>query len=243
VHAGDHRALLLYFLLLTKASGGTWNSSLPAAAWARALNHPLPNTKGAISTISKTWFRLERQQLVRRARVRRMADVTLLKEDGSGEEYIHPGKAGGKYFKLPLALWTAGPDDEHRWYQVLTLPELAMVVIARSLYDGFPLPYERAPDWYGISPDTASRGTAKLAERGLLEIDTEYRKEPLSATGWTTVNHFTLLDPLGPVGPRAATRKSAEVATDQATDASKTVRVRRSAPRLRTLAPKRGGRP
>lgn len=224
VRAGDHRALVLYFLLVTKASSGTWSSRLPAAAWARALGHPLPNTKGATSSISKTWLRLEHQGLVRRSRVMRLADVTLLKEDGSGQDYTHPAKAGGQYFKLPLAFWTEGPENGQRWYQVLSLPELAMMVIARSLYDGFPLPYERAPEWYGISADTISRGATKLAERGLLDIDARYRKEPLSATGWTVSNHFTLLHPLGPVGPRALKTR------DAAGPATKAPRSRRRVP-------------
>lgn len=104
-----------------------------------------------------------------------------------------------------------------------------MMVIARSLYDGFPLPYENAPGWYGISPDTAARGASRLAERGLLEIDTRYRKEPLSATGWTTANHFTLLPPLGPVGPRAVkASRNKKVARVEKT--SKATRVRRLRP-------------
>jgi len=213
VRAGDHRGLLLYFLVLTKASSGTWNSRLPSAAWARALDHPLPNTKSASSAISKTWLRLERQNLVSRTRVKKLADVAILREDGTGVDYTHPGQAKDAHFKLPLSLWTAGPADGQRWYQTLTLPELAVMVIARSLYDGFPLPYENVPEWYGISADTFSRGAKGLAHHGVLRIDTDYRKAPLSASGWTTENHFTLLPPLGPVGARAG-RRPAKAETD-----------------------------
>jgi hypothetical protein len=77
VAAGDLRALQLFLLLLTKASSAPWDAGLPAAVWARALGLPMPNSKTATSTISKTWLRLEGHGLVSRERRKRMAIVTL----------------------------------------------------------------------------------------------------------------------------------------------------------------------
>lgn len=205
VTAGDRRGLVLFLLLATKASSAPWNSALPAAVWARALGIPLPETKGARSTVSKTWLRLEKRGLVSRSRFERLADVTLLKEDGSGDAYESPGEAGDRYFRVPLALWTAGPDEAHRWYEILSLPELAVLLISRSLYDGFRLPFEKAPDWYGISADTVSRGVHDLEDRGVLQVDRLWKKAPLSVIGHKPDYHYTLREPFGPLGPRTQT--------------------------------------
>ena len=115
VKASDHRALLLYLLLLTKACSAPWDSALPAAVWARALDLPLPESKSARSTISKIWLRLERQGLVKRGtRHKRRADVFLLREDGYKDEYTSPGEAGERYFSRasrPVAGGSSGYDE------------------------------------------------------------------------------------------------------------------------------------
>lgn len=212
VTAGDLRALLLYLLLLTKASAPPWDAGLPAAVWARALGLELPQSKTATSTISKIWLRLERHQLVVRDRRNRMAVVTLRREDGTGLPYTSPGESNESYLKIPFALWQDGPDDEHRWYQVLTVPELAVLLIARSHGDGFRLPFEQAPAWYGLSADTIGRGVDRLCRRGLLVVDKTYKKAPLSPLGYTAEHRYTLEAPFGPIGkasssrPRARTR-------------------------------------
>jgi hypothetical protein len=206
VRAGDHRGLELYLLLLTKASSDPWDAALPATVWARALGLPLPDTKTARSTISKTWMRLERHGLVTRKRSRRLADVTLLREDGSGESYTSPGEVGDRYIRVPLALWTAGPSQSNRWYQTLTLPELAVLLIGRSMSDGFRLPFEMGPDWYGISADTLTRGIAGLKKHGLLDADKTFKKAPLSPVGYTAEHRYTLQKPFGPAGRKSGNR-------------------------------------
>ena len=200
VTAGDLRALRLYLLLLTKASAAPWDSALPATVWARALGLPLPESKTARSTVSKIWLRLERHHLVKRFRSKRWADVYLLREDGSGSPYTNPGDEGDRYVRVPLALWRQGPDKHRRWYEVLSLPELAVLLIGRSLSDGFWLPYERGPEWYGISADTLGRGIAGLQQHGLISVDKTFKVAPLSAVGYTAEHHYTLLTPFGPVG-------------------------------------------
>jgi DNA-binding transcriptional ArsR family regulator len=190
VTAGDHRALLLYLLLVTKASADPWDATLPSPVWARALGIPLPTSKTARSTVSKAWMRLERHGLVRRERANRMAKVFLLDESGSGAAYDSPAT---NYFRVPFALWLRGPDPGTRWYQELSLPELAVLLIARSLRGGFPLPVEKGPEWYGVSADTVGRGLAGLRSRGLLEMTERFEPAPLSATGYRTERTYALL--------------------------------------------------
>lgn len=58
-----------------------------------------------------------------------MAAVTLLREDGSGRFYSHPGTERDRHLKLPHAFWLEGPGSK-RWFRVLDLPETAMLLIA-----------------------------------------------------------------------------------------------------------------
>lgn len=206
VSAGDKRGLVLYLLLATKASAGDYGSGLAAAVWARALGLWNPTGKTATSAVSKTWLRLESRHLIARERRKRRAHVTMLREDGSGAPYVHPGTAREVHFKVPHALWTAGPDAEHRWYEVLSLPELAVLLIARSLGDRFRLPIESANAWYGISADTATRGLHGLVTHGLLEVRTIYKPAPLSPLGYTEERRYTLQPPFGPIGVRSRRR-------------------------------------
>jgi len=196
---GDHRGLLLYLLALAKASAKPWDTALAAAVWARALGMELPETATATSTISKAWKRLEDRGLIRRGRYKRKAHIHILKEDGSGDPYEPPGQAKEPYLRLPNAFWQQGPDED-RWYRVLSLPEVAMLLVALSLSDDFRLPAEDVPEWYGISADTAGRGLRGLIGRGLLEMHKHFKTAPLSPTGYTADNLYTLQQPFGPLG-------------------------------------------
>jgi hypothetical protein len=238
VSAGDLRALHLYLLLLTKASSPPWDARLPAAAWARALSIDLPTSKTARSTISKIWLRLEQRQLVERVRKERLADVFLLREDGSGKEYTNPGEVRDVYVRIPLALWLQGPGASTRWYQELTLPELSFLLIARTYGDRFRLPYEMGPDWYGISADTLSRGAHGLETRGLLEVDKHWKKAPLTAAGYTAENRYTLQPPFGPQGRRSGPRQGRSVSA-AATGQSKLIGIKRTAKKRAAKKPTR----
>jgi hypothetical protein len=172
----------------------------------------LPESKTARSTISKIWLRLERHRLVDRKRHERLADVFLLREDGSGDAYTSPGEVGDRYLRVPLAFWREGPAGTgSRWFHEMSVPELSVLLIARSLSDGFWLPQERGPEWYGISADTINRGIGGLSRLGLLQVDKKFKKAPLSAVGYTAEHHYTLLPPFGPVGRKAGTRPQSKV--------------------------------
>src|SRR5262249_48760567 len=98
----------LYSLHHASACGGNYAIRLHALVWARALG--LPETAHNASLISRNWAWLEEQHLITKARDRRLLNVTLLTEDGSGDPYTHPGKQGN-YFKLSHAYWLDGWVD------------------------------------------------------------------------------------------------------------------------------------
>ena len=206
--AGDRRGLVLWMLVLTKASGDDFSVTLAATVWARAMGFDLPDSKSARTAISKTWTRLERRGLITRKRVHRQTCVTILREDGSRQPYGHtPGSAGERYLRLPHAFWLSGPTTSSRWYQVLSLPEIAMLLIARTMGNDFRLPTESVPDWYGISADSASRGLHGLDSHGLLSIEKHYKEAPLTPQGYTAENRYTLQPPFGPMPVRQSTRR------------------------------------
>lgn len=200
VRRRDDRALELYLLFRAVASAAPWNVDESALLWARSLD--LGTSRSAVSSVSKIWKRLEDRRLVARKRSGGRTSIIALREDGSGEPYVHPSTVGRRepYFKLPFAYWTA----EDAWYRKLGLAETAVLLIALSLADGFILPYEMARRWYGISAETAERGLHGLQERNLLQVRRGFKPAPLAPRGYTEQRYYTLCSPFGPQGHRSA---------------------------------------
>lgn len=196
VRNGDRRGLDLYLILKAVASAPPFNSHRGAAVWARALRHT--GISANEQTVSKIWARLERYQLITRGKHGRLADVTLLREDGSGRPYTHPGEKNGRdriedrYLQLPVAYWL---DADEAWSSTLSVPAKAMLLIGLSLPPGFVLPVERAKPWYGVSGDTAQRGLAELVRRGVVVRTRIPKKAPLAPQGFTFDHHHTLQCP------------------------------------------------
>lgn len=190
VRRGDERSLDLYLLLLATASAEPWDVTVPSPVWARTLGL---HGEASASQVSKVWRRLEDRQLVSRARRGRRAEVTLLREDGSGTAYSHPGEASDRtpYLKLPLAYWTA----TEVWYRRLHLSAKAMLLIGLSLPVDFILPYKKAEIWYGLSSATAERGLRQLQKVELVKMRKEFKPAPLTAVGYTEQRRYTLLSP------------------------------------------------
>jgi len=188
VHSRDARGLELYLLFLAVTSAEPWRVCESAKLWARTLDLPAP------AAVSKIWKRLEGRTLISRMRSSKYAAITALREDGSGQPYIHPGTVREPYLKLPFEYWTA----VHAWHRTLSLPETAMLLISLSLLDNFVLPYEKAKQWYGISADTAERGLRGLQDKGLLWMRKEFKEAPLSPEGYTEQRLYTLRPPFGP---------------------------------------------
>jgi hypothetical protein len=70
-----------------------------------------------------------------------------------------------------------------------------MLLIDLTLRDGFWLPYEQVPEWYGVSSDSAAEGLRELRNVGLLAVESNWIKVPRSATGWTEQLLYTLQGP------------------------------------------------
>jgi hypothetical protein len=183
----DDRGLEAYLFVHAMVSADPWNCKLPSEAWVGALglaeNAAMDSAKAAVS---KTMRRLEQRKLITRSRSKRLSNITLLKEDGSGDAYQHPAQTGEPYFQLPHAYWLEGH------YTSLHLPAKVMLLIALSLQAGFNLPYKRAPDWYGVSQDSAKEGLHELRTRQLLAVESTWIRAPRSATGWTERLEYTL---------------------------------------------------
>ncbi|MEM7160703.1 MAG: hypothetical protein AAF799_48145 [Myxococcota bacterium] len=199
VRRGDERGLDQYLLVHAAASAEPYDVTLAASAWARALG--LPDGRGAkssASAVSKVLKRLEDARLIQRKRHRGRCQITLLDEGGTAAPYKHPKDKRESYFKLPYEYWEEG------WAQRLKMPAKVAFLIALSLSDGFKLPVERGPDWYGVSPDTVQRGLAALGEAGLINVAIAYQKMPLAPKGYTQARHFTLRAPFAPGRKRSA---------------------------------------
>jgi len=218
LRAHDDRGLEAYLLVHAMAAAEPWNCRLPSDAWASALG--LGDTASASSArtgVSKIMSRLEKRNLITRERSKRLSDVILLKEDGSGDPYERPLKdrAEDRWLQLPHTYWF----DGH--YKNLRLPAKIMLLVALSLQDGFPLPYERAPKWYGVSSDSAEEGLRELRDVNLLGTERRWIEAPRSETGWTEQTLYTLQGAFSKAERAKASRirnKAATVADEAVTE-------------------------
>lgn len=189
----DPRALDLYLLIHAVASAEPYDVTLPAATWARALNLSIDKTgnatKSSRTAVSKALARLEKLQLITRSRKGKRSCITILDEGGHGEPYKRPAT---RYFKLPYDYW------REEWHLKLVSSEKFVLLVSLSLKDGFPLPAERAPDWYGVSADSVQKGLSGLRQHGLLQFESIPRKAPLAPRGFTEQRLYTLQPPFGP---------------------------------------------
>ena len=200
----DDRGLEAYLFLHAMASAAApYNCVLSSGVWVRVLglaqNAELRSARGAVSKIMK---RLADRKLVERSRTGRKANLALLCEDGSKTKYERLlGKSKfDRWLQLPHAYWLEGH------YTELNLPAKVILLIALSLDDGFPLPQDRAWDWYGISADSADEGLRELVNKGLLRREYHWEDSSRSDTGWTKRYTYT---PIGSFSK--AERKKASV--------------------------------
>lgn len=197
VQNGDLRGLKAFLFLHAIISSGDgdngWSSTLPLSVWARVFDTTkTAEARSASTAATKILTRLVERRLIKRDRVgrSRKVTVTLLRPDGSGAPYTRPSVGNNDlYFNLSNAYWTDG------WNHKLDLPATAMLLVALHERAGFQLVTERVPDWYGWSADTAERGLGTLANLGLIHVSKQYKKAPLSPTGLTLVNTYTLMGP------------------------------------------------
>lgn len=210
VTAHDDRALDAYLFVHALASAEPWNCDYPSGTWVRALGlGDAATPASARGAVSKVMKRLEDRNLVKRGRSGRKASVTLLREDGFGDPYEHPHKAGtDRWLQFPHAYWL----EDH--FLNLSLPAKAMLLVALHRPDGFGLPSERAFDWYGISPDSAERGLRELRNAGLLDSEHRWEKDQRSDIGWTERWTYTLTGSFSSARRKAAAAGSKRRAKD-----------------------------
>lgn len=199
VRRGVPSALSQYTLLHARAAGRpngdeglNYDVRLSARVWARLLG--LAEDESGRRAVGRNWRALTELKLVETRRVGRQITVTLLREDGSGNPYTRPKTRTDPYLKIPYDFWLDGHAAR------LKLPGLALAVIACSLADWFPLPFDKGPAWYGIGSSTVERGLRELRRAGLLDQQYTWRATPLSDTGWTKDMRYRLRSPLGPLG-------------------------------------------
>jgi len=187
VQRHDDRALDAYLLLQLVAVDEPFDVWFHNKVWGRALD--ISGSSG-FAAVSRVWTRLVAMQLIRRRRERSQPVITLLQEDGSGDPYTPiTGTADEPYLTIPLDYW------RKEWFRQLPLRAKAMLLIALSLQPGFYLPYDNAPKWYGISPDTASRGLDDLEKHGLIQREIRWKLAPLAPEGYAPDHRYTLQAP------------------------------------------------
>lgn len=191
----NRRALDAYLMALASYSDAGQPTRLHSAAWARLIGIPESN-KSPGTAVTRTFEWLEDRHLltVTRAKGSQYISVVLLREDGSGEPYTRPkGMAEGERFlKLPHAFWEQNYDEK------VDLPGLAMLLAVAREKPWKDFPAEKAPEWYGWSPDTTLRGLQQLLGLGLVEREETFRQEPLSPLGYTRVHKYELVNWMRP---------------------------------------------
>lgn len=198
VNNSDKRGLLAFLLVHSIISSGAqedgWSTTLHIKVWARALGTiETAESEAASNAATKILTRLVKRNLIERTRAgrERKVKVTLLRPDGSGATYTraHGRTEDERFLRLSHRFWF----DE--WDKKLSLPAIAMLLVAIAEPHRFKLATEHMQDWYGWSADTAERGFKELAKNGLLHIDQETYPNPVAPDGISTRNIYTLLPP------------------------------------------------
>ncbi|WEV58814.1 hypothetical protein OZX67_08485 [Bifidobacterium sp. ESL0728] len=220
VSSGNVRLLNAYLLIVAITShvdpNGEWTTALPLQTWARIfglnmVKDPASESGGrqAVTVESgktattRIFRRLKELKLIETERIgkgqNRAVKIRLLREDGSGAPYTRPERS---YIRLSYALWPndgksnqTGTQQTQNVIENIKMPGLAMLLVFLKEKQPCQLPIEHMPEWYGWSSDTAQRGINELIHLGILGKTQKIIERPLSPTGYTKVNEYTILPP------------------------------------------------
>ncbi|MGH3928016.1 MAG: hypothetical protein ACRDTT_34995 [Pseudonocardiaceae bacterium] len=81
------------------------------------------------------------------------------------------------WFQLPQSYWHDGR------YEDLSLPAKVMLLITLTRPERFQLLEGRAPQWYGVSEDSAGDGLRELIAKNLLLREERWEEDPRSDSG------------------------------------------------------------
>lgn len=200
VNARQHRALLLYMMLL---SVWPWlrdrKYPLEAHVWMQLLHsrvgagdHDFQSLVWSESTLSRTWKYLAKENLVSKQRgAKGRLRVTPRREDGlSNYEFPDGSKDWNEiYFTLPDRFWL---DED---FARLSLPGLAVLLVIAKETNQKPsvrMTQDQMAEWYGFSRATVTKGLADLRKLGLLVEDVRWIPARLSKIRTTKEVWFSL---------------------------------------------------
>ncbi|MCC9173805.1 hypothetical protein [Arthrobacter sp. zg-Y179] len=165
---GGEVRLRLYLTLRMQATRHPYRlRARPARSLAAMLNLPDDTGPRQINAALK-W--LEKERLIRRDRQEgKPSEFTLLKPDGSGEEWT--SRSEPRWVTIPIELWKNG------WILRLNGRCLAVYVALRELTggsgpEGGVMDGHRKAQ-YGMSLDTWTRATKELEDMGILTVKSE----------------------------------------------------------------------
>lgn len=176
---GGEVRLKLYLSILWVGASYPHDVTFPARTWAELLGLPSPTSHGARRVREAIDFLVESSLLAETRRPGLPTELTLLREDRSGNKYTVPGAASAqakargrgleshRYVRLSSAFWSRG------WIAVLTVPGLvALLTLLVEQRGPEPSPVWLAPDVavdrYAISNQTRYRGLKELQQYGLV---------------------------------------------------------------------------
>jgi len=163
---GGEVRLKLYLTITMIATRAPHELNSPSPGWWAQLIGVTGKTPSRRVATGLRW--LAQHDFIRLTpRVGNYPVITLLDPALSKEPYVRPLANGSRYISLPLEIWTQG------WILDLSATELALLMVLLDIQQGkdqarYATGYDRVA--YGLSPDTWTRATKTLAERGLLRV-------------------------------------------------------------------------
>lgn len=183
---GAEVALKLYIAILWISAAKPYATNIEAADWARILDLPDPDRKGA-ARVRHGLTTLENHMLIHKEHIpgQRAVRITPFREDGSGAPYTPPkaNKKTDRYFAIPKELWANG----HIQKMSAAALTMLLIVLEEQRREKNKKQWWTQKEFnkrFHISKDTRAKGTKELEVRGLITTQFKYlrmnKNEPLT---------------------------------------------------------------